>query len=38
VSAPNSCASTLLGTSALAAPCTVILNYPFVSGQFLLTS
>lgn len=30
--APDTCASTALSTSALAAPCTVVLNYPFVSG------
>jgi hypothetical protein len=35
---PNSCASTALGTSALAAPCTVILNYPFITGQFVVSS
>jgi hypothetical protein len=36
--APDTCASTALGTSALAAPCTVILNYPFVSGVFAVSS
>lgn len=34
-SAPDTCASTALSTSALAAPCTVILNYPFVSGALV---
>ena len=38
VTDPNSCASTALGTSALAAPCTVILNYPFITGQFWVGS
>jgi hypothetical protein len=32
-SSPDTCASTALGTSAVAAPCTVILNYPFVTGS-----
>jgi hypothetical protein len=31
-SAPDTCASTALSTSALAAPATVILNYPFITG------
>jgi hypothetical protein len=37
-SSPDTCASTALSTSALAAPCTVILNYPFVSGTQISTS
>lgn len=37
-SAPDTCASTALSTSALAAPCTVILNYPFISGVFSVSS
>ena len=37
-SAPDTCASTALSTSALAAPCTVILNYPFITGAFSVTS
>lgn len=37
-SAPDTCASTALSTSAVAAPCTVILNYPFVTGQFAVSS
>lgn len=32
---PDTCASTALSTSALAATCTVILNYPFVSGALV---
>lgn len=36
--APDTCASTALGTSALAAPCTVMLNYPFINGVFSVTS
>lgn len=36
--APDTCASTALSTSALAAPCTVMLNYPFVTGQFAVSS
>lgn len=32
VSAPDSCASTALSTSALAAPFSVQLNYPFITG------
>jgi hypothetical protein len=36
--APDTCASTALSTSALAAPCTVILQYPFISGAFSVTS
>ena len=36
--APDTCASTALSTSALAAPCTVVLQYPFVSGVFSVTS
>ena len=36
--APDTCASTALSTSALAAPCTVILNYPFVAGVFSVSS
>lgn len=35
---PNSCASTALSTSALAAPGGVILNYPFVDGTFNISS
>lgn len=31
--APDTCASTALGTSALVAPCTVLLNYPFITGS-----
>jgi hypothetical protein len=30
---PDTCASTALSTSALAAPATVILNYPFITGS-----
>jgi hypothetical protein len=37
-SAPDTCASTALGTSALAAPATVILNYPFVDQTQISTS
>lgn len=37
-SAPDSCASTALGTSALAAPCTVQLNYPFATANLALGS
>jgi hypothetical protein len=36
-SAPDTCASTALSTSALAAPCTVVLNYPFVNGLDITT-
>ena len=36
--APDTCASTALSTSALAAPCTVILMYPFITGQFNVSS
>jgi hypothetical protein len=36
--APDTCASTALSTSALAAPCTVTLNYPYVTGVFSVTS
>ncbi len=36
--APDTCASTALSTSALAAPCTVMLNYPFISGVFAVSS
>lgn len=36
--APDTCASTALSTSALAAPCTVILMYPFITGQFAVSS
>ena len=36
--APDTCASTALSTSALAAPCTVVLNYPFISGTFAVSS
>ncbi len=36
--APDTCASTALSTSALAAPCTVTLNYPYISGAFSVTS
>ena len=36
--APDTCASTALSTSALAAPATVMLNYPFVTGQFAVSS
>lgn len=36
--APDTCASTALSTSALAAPATVVLNYPFVTGQFAVSS
>ena len=32
--APNTCASTAIGTSALVAPFTAQLNYPFVAGWF----
>jgi hypothetical protein len=37
-SAPDTCASTALSTSALAAPCTVLLNYPFINGSFAVSS
>jgi hypothetical protein len=37
-SAPDTCASTALSTSALAAPCTVILNYPFITGVVSVAS
>lgn len=37
-SSPDTCASTALSTSALAAPCTVILNYPFVDQTQISTS
>lgn len=37
-SAPDTCASTALSTSALAAPATVILNYPFVDQTQISTS
>lgn len=36
--APDTCASTALSTSALAAPCTVVLMYPFVDGTFAVSS
>jgi hypothetical protein len=36
--APDTCASTALSTSALAAPCTVTLNYPYVTGAFAVSS
>ncbi len=36
--APDSCASTALATSALSAPCTVQLNYPYITGQFFVGS
>ena len=36
--APDTCASTALSTSALAAPCTVLLNYPFISSVQISTS
>lgn len=36
--APDTCASTALSTSALAAPCTVQLNYPFIDGTFAVSS
>jgi hypothetical protein len=36
--APDTCASTALGTSAVAAPCTVTLNYPYVTGTFNVSS
>jgi hypothetical protein len=36
--APDTCASTALGTSALAAPCTAMLSYPFVTGAFNVSS
>lgn len=36
--APDSCASTALGTSATSAPGTAILAFPFISGQFCVTS
>jgi hypothetical protein len=38
MTAPDTCASTALSTSALAAPCTVILNHPFVTGAFAVSS
>lgn len=37
-SAPDTCASTALSTSALAAPCTVVLAYPFISGALAVSS
>jgi hypothetical protein len=37
-SSPDTCASTALSTSALAAPATVMLNYPFVTGAQISTS
>lgn len=36
--APDTCASTALSTSALMAPCTVVLNYPFVTGSLSVAS
>lgn len=36
--APDSCASTALGTSAVSAPCTVILAHPFITGAFSISS
>ena len=36
--APDSCASTALGTSATSAPGTAILAYPFVTGAFNISS
>ena len=36
--APDSCASTALGTSAVSAPGTAILAYPFITGQFCVSS
>jgi hypothetical protein len=36
--APDSCASTALGTSALSAPCTAQLNFPYITGQFFVGS
>ena len=36
--APDTCASTALSTSALAAPCTVTLNYPYITGAFNVSS
>jgi len=36
--APDSCASTALGTSALSAPCTVLLTYPLITGSFSISS
>jgi hypothetical protein len=36
--APDTCASTALGTSAVAAPCTVTLNYPYITGTFNVSS
>lgn len=35
---PDSCASTALGTSAVSAPGTAILAFPFITGQFCVTS
>ena len=35
---PDTCASTALGTSAVAAPCTVILSYPFIDGSLAVSS
>ena len=37
-SSPDTCASTALSTSALAAPATVMLNYPFISNTQISTS
>lgn len=31
--APDTCASTALSTSSVLAPCTVMLNYPFITGM-----
>ena len=36
--APDTCASTALSTSALMAPCTVLLNYPFITGSMSVAS
>lgn len=36
-SSPDTCASTALSTSSVAAPATVILNYPFVNGLDITT-
>ena len=36
--APDSCASTALGTSALSAPGTAVLAFPFITGQFMVSS
>lgn len=35
---PNSCGSTALGTSALSAPCTITLSFPFITGRFSVSS